>query len=383
VLSEAACITPEVFAWARSTAGFSIEDVARRLKIDEEKIFSWENGKGMPSYNQLEKIAYEIFKKPIAIFFFPTPPRPSKIMESFRLIRENEAFLPDTYFALNEAELKMVYLKELDEYEESKNSIKWLEINNYKSIEKKASAIREWLGFSIDEQIRIKKYPDAVERWREVIQEKNIYVFKRSFKQKSISGFCLHDAHYPLIYVNNTNSHARQIFTLVHELAHLLLKKSEIVTIDSSWTFSDKKDSKGEEVLCNKIASEVLFPDKEWEKIDIDYEDEKEIEQVAFTYKISKEVVLRRAYDHNIIDKDLYENYSSEWKEKAINRLGKNGSGGNYYLTQITYLGKKYTNKVLSKYYKKNISIDQASEYLGIKQQNIEKMASWYEKGLR
>ena len=50
-------ITPAVLTWARQTAGFSLAEAARRLKVKEERISAWEDPKSgdAPSIPQLRK----------------------------------------------------------------------------------------------------------------------------------------------------------------------------------------------------------------------------------------------------------------------------------------------------------------------------------------
>jgi len=71
--------------------------------------------------------------------------------------------------------------------------------------------------------------------WRQAVEEAGVFVFKNSFKQKDISGFCLRDEDLPIIYLNNSTSKTRQIFSLLHELAHLLLNMNGLSKFDSDY----------------------------------------------------------------------------------------------------------------------------------------------------
>ena len=65
--------TPAVVRWARTRAGYSIEDLTEAFaKIDQ-----WETGQSYPTYAQLEALANRL-KVPIAVFFFPEPPAPPR-----------------------------------------------------------------------------------------------------------------------------------------------------------------------------------------------------------------------------------------------------------------------------------------------------------------
>ncbi|MDR4521261.1 MAG: helix-turn-helix transcriptional regulator [Nitrosomonas sp.] len=62
-------IKPEILRWARTTVGMSISEVADSLKRKPEEIEAWEAGHSAPTYPQLEKLAYQIYKRPLAVFF--------------------------------------------------------------------------------------------------------------------------------------------------------------------------------------------------------------------------------------------------------------------------------------------------------------------------
>lgn len=96
--------------------------------------------------------------------------------------------------------------------------------------------------------------------------EKNILLFRESIKDENeehtiehnklifdnISGFVLNYDVLPIIIIQKEHQPARQIFTIIHELAHL-------VTDDKSSINSPKLDSEKER-FCNSVASEFLLP---------------------------------------------------------------------------------------------------------------------------
>ena len=88
--NEGLPVTPAVVQWARERSGYSIEDAKRYFK----KIAAWEAGEALPTYVQVEDMA-ERFKIPVAVFFFPKPPKVPPIEKSFRtLTAEDFAAIP-------------------------------------------------------------------------------------------------------------------------------------------------------------------------------------------------------------------------------------------------------------------------------------------------
>src|SRR5829696_5934455 len=98
-------INPHVLAWARDRAGLSVDDVAARMNKDVATVESWEKGDSAPTYSQLERLAYVLYKRPLALFFFPEPPDEPSPEKSFRTLPEAEAekLAPDTRLKLREA----------------------------------------------------------------------------------------------------------------------------------------------------------------------------------------------------------------------------------------------------------------------------------------
>ena len=93
----------------------------------------------------------------------------------------------------------------------------------------------------------------ALEIWRDCIEDKGIFVFKDAFQNEFVDGFSLVHDQFPVIYLNNSRLHVRQIFSLLHELAHLLLGANGI-------TRGINPEGGRIERFCNQFAAEFLVP---------------------------------------------------------------------------------------------------------------------------
>src|SRR5207302_1318952 len=72
-------------------------------------------------------------------------------------------------------------------------------------------------------------------------------------------GFAINDDIAPLVFINGSDARSAQIFTLLHELAHLWIGESAI----SESVYRSPMPANASERLCNQIAAEVLVPAKE------------------------------------------------------------------------------------------------------------------------
>ncbi len=74
-MKEKIPVNPQVLKWARTSKGLTESNVAKKLRKPVETIKEWESGQSAPTYLTLEKMAYELYKRPVAVFFFPCIPQ--------------------------------------------------------------------------------------------------------------------------------------------------------------------------------------------------------------------------------------------------------------------------------------------------------------------
>jgi Zn-dependent peptidase ImmA (M78 family) len=365
-------INPEILKWARERSGYSLEAAAKTLSKDISFINECESGNLALTYAQLETLA-DKYKRPVAIFFFPEPPEEENIAENLALRSSDvDQLEPRIHILLRQAYARQLSLMELSLGKNpSENQIFrdfHAQLND--SPLELAKQTRVYLNISVDQQTNWKNSTEALENWRECIQEKGIFIFKDAFKDNSVDGFCLvHDV-FPVIYLNNSRPAVRQIFTLFHELAHLLLGKNGI-TRDINPT--------GEkiETFCNQFAAEFLVPSDDLEshlKFP-DYDDDT-VEKLASIYKVSRPVILLKLVNKGILTNEIYlqkiKGWTALYESHREQRTGdESPGGGSYYNTQTAYLGPRYMEFAFSKFYQGQCTIEQLSEHLNVKVKNL------------
>ena len=368
-------INPDVLVWARKRAGYSVNDVAEKIKKDAAIIAAWESGDAAPTYPQLEYLAYTLYKRPLAIFFFPEPPDESDLSRSFRTLphTETDKFAPDTLYALRAGRAFQLTLSELNNgtNPSDKKIFRDIELRSGTALAEAVTAVRAYLGIDINQQMKWRNATVALKAWRNVVQDNGIFVFKRSFTQEGISGFCLYDTEFPIIYLNNSTAKARQIFTLFHELAHILLRNNGITQINTQYIETLHGEARAIEVFCNRFASEFLVPVEHFDaqlfpNMQIN---DQSIRALADKYCVSREVILRRLLDKRLITSAYYqakmEEWTAEYRQRQDSKKGK--SSGHHYNTQIAYFGDHFLNMVFDQYHNNRITMFQVADYLNMK----------------
>jgi Zn-dependent peptidase ImmA (M78 family) len=366
-------IAPELFRWARESVGLSLPIAARRIGVKTEKLEEWEGKEALPTPRQLEKAA-DAYKRPVAMFFLPAPPKEPPLPIDFRspkLVREGE-FSTATRLAIRRARwLKEIYSEIAEEPDRA--DIPQMEDNRPESV---AEVIRGWLASTLN-TVKNKQPNHALRIWRESLESAGLLVFQFPMPMDDAHAFSLSDG-VPAIVLNSKDAYARRIFSTVHELAHLMLRRpglcnpSEYVEVEGSTEL---------EVRCNAAAGLALVPDaaladqpaalrvkRGADALDM-------LESLARNFAVSRQVILRRLFEldlmnrasfHRIMDL-LQREYQEQLKLKTKRKIVVKPS-----TKAVGQLGKKFVTNVLSAHERGAISDADVAEYLGVRLGHID-----------
>ena len=388
-------VQPMLLKWARETAHLTVEDVARSFKKQPEDIAAWEAGNAGPTYAQLEKLAYKLYKRPLASFFLPEPPPEKPPEADFRALPDADLrqLQCSTVLLIRKARAYQSSLEELFAGRSPVANTIWQKIalDPARPVGPQAQAVRAALAVpDVDSpEWRSSNNNDrddaAMKTWRKAIEAAGVFVFKDTFKQKEISGFCLEHREFPVVMINNSTTKTRQIFSLLHELAHILLGRQAIST------FSDEPLGRlplGEQKIerfCNRVAAEVLVPRADFVAFTSglggaveDWPIER-FAMIAERYRVSREVILRMFRDADRVSQDFYEARKAEWDGQ---KASKSKGGGDHYNTKGVYISERLMSEVLVRYGRRQIDVAEAADFMGVKAKHIDEFENRYLAGL-
>jgi Zn-dependent peptidase ImmA (M78 family) len=233
-----------------------------------------------------------------------------------------------------------------------------------------AEQVRRFLGIDLETQHGWRSNRQALAAWRAAVEAAGVFVFKDTFKQRDVSGFSLYDAEFPVIYINNSTSKTRQMFTLFHELGHLLFHTNGVTKRDDSYIRALHGEARDIEMFCNRFAADVLVPELALVAEDLSPTDAN-IARLARTFNVSREVILRRLLDRGVVSRPIYEAKAKEWASDYFEAKASEEGGGDYYATQASYLSDTYTRLAFHRYYQGSISIEDLARHLGMKIGNV------------
>lgn len=364
-------VAPELLRWATERAGWDSDTTRRRApKFDE-----WEAGTHRPILKQLQKFARETHT-PFGMLFLPEPPIEALPIPDMRTIGDRAVAQPSADL------LDTIYL-----CQERQNWYRaWARDNGIPEPDFVGSAslasrpetvaadIRDRLSFGLSERGAFASWQEALRRLIDRIENSGVLVMvsgivglntRRPLDPEEFRGFALSDPIAPLIFVNGGDTKAAQIFTLIHELAHIWLGRSALS--DASMAARDAVD---EERWCNQVAAEVLVPRDALTRDFSGDADTDELERLARRYRVSTLVVLMRLFD---IDRlpwaDFRRRYEAERERVAGILAARQGdrSGGNFYLAHPLRLSRTFARAVISSAHEGTTPYRDAYQLVGTK----------------
>ena len=367
-------VTPSIVAWARKRAGYSLSEAQSYFR----KIAEWETGGLLPTYPQVEQMS-ERFKIPVAVFFFPEPPPVPQIDETFRTLPHGsmERVLRSIRLLLRKARALQISLSELNDGRNRAPRFitRDIELDPRNSVESTARNVRAYLRTNVEQQYSWPSVEIALENWRRILTDHGVFVFTDAFRTPGFFGFCLYDEEFPIIYVNNSSTKSRQIFTIFHELAHLLFRTSGIDLADGEHIGVLSADNARIEIVCNDFAGTFLVPNDAFDLMSAGLPaDERTADRLAGSFCVSREVIFRKLLDRGRITQVDYEEAATRWRNDNDDSSG----GGDYFNTQMVYLGRPYIALAFSRYYQNHFDAVQLAEHLNIKPKGVAALEERY-----
>ncbi len=363
-------VAPDLLHWAVERAGWDDETVGRRApKLDE-----WVAGR-QPTLKQLEKFASDTHT-PLGMLFLAEPPDEEVPIPDLRTLgnagvaRPSADMLDAIYICQDRQQWYRAYA-----VEHGHTPLEFVgAATTDDSPALVADRIRNLLNFDVADRAVFSNWEDALRRLIDRIEAIGVLVMvsgivgantHRVLRPEEFRGFALADPIAPLIFVNGTDTKAAQIFTMIHELAHIWLGESALS--DAAMNADHGQEA---ELWCNQVAAEVLVPQA---LLRSDYRGDPtvaELERLASRYRVSTLVVLKQLFAARLLTWGTFEQLYDEELERLIailaTRRGE-ATGGNYYYTQPLRLSRQFARAVISSAFEGATGFRDAYRLLGTK----------------
>jgi Zn-dependent peptidase ImmA (M78 family) len=207
------------------------------------------------------------------------------------------------------------------------------------------------------------------------------------FPSEEASGFAIAADALPVIAVNRNDALTRRTFSLVHELAHLMIRVSGVSELETD--ANRPPEDQRIEVFCNSVAAAALIPrdvllaepgviaqgqpSTNWS--------DAEISDLARQFGVSREALLRRLLTLNRTTNEFYRQKRAQYiaefvasqkrkKEKAAQTEIKR----NMPQETVSNFGRRLVNMLLDNYHQDRMTLSELSGYLGLKVKHFPKL---------
>jgi Zn-dependent peptidase ImmA (M78 family) len=407
-MSQGEQINPAILVWARESAGFNLQNAAKRLDLGtskdesgEQRLLEMERGARLPTRTQLTKIA-KTYRRPLLAFYMADPPRKGPRGEDFRStgaeISPRDNALLDALLRDVRARQEMVrgILEDLDEA----NGKTFVASS---SLADGAETVAQRITAALQLPVRREDWgntaDDFFKHLRAATERLGVFVLlvgdlgshHSALSEEVFRGFALADPVAPFIVINDHDARTARSFTLIHELAHIYLGQSGV---SGAPEFVKANSEHGRiEQFCNDAAGLVLLPKSfaTQRSPELTRNDQaavnRYIEATAKRWLVSEPLVTFRlrslGWISGTLYRDLNSTYAARWASykvstKAANQLKEGGPS--YYTLKQNRLGDALIGVVRRSLRENRLTHTKAAKVLSVKPSSVEPLLRRYEK---
>lgn len=352
---------PMVIRWARTTLNIEPDRAAKRAGVTEAVLKAVEDGTQAATLAQLRALA-ELYKRPVAVFFLPQPPRKVRLPHDYR--SGAHELTRETLLSIRRARNVQEGIRLLSS--ETPAPQYWPRAAGAKA---DADAARRWLGISDLDQLESKTSLDFLRIAASRLEQRGIQILLHSFPREDAKAYSFADA--PPIVVISTNDSVvgSRLFSLFHEIRHLSRGDSGLCV-----TLEDTPHAK--ERACDEFAAQVLMPEELVRKLTYGRRGEAladAVDQIADQLKCSKSALLIRFEELGLINA---EQRRSKMRELSLRSMPTGGGRSSRTSVVVKSSGPLLTELVFRAYSRDQLGAVEAARLLNTSPANLHEVGA-------
>jgi Zn-dependent peptidase ImmA (M78 family) len=368
-------VEPKVLQWAVGTSGWTQLEIVKKLKITPSTFQHWLTGETHPSLRQLEALSKTI-KRPLAAFFLSQPPDEPPLPKDYRQLPEKEGkFDKKTILAIRRARRLRNISKELAENLNIQLQSVTPYVKQSDDPKKLGERYRKEFGLTEDIQKKMKSPYELFSFMREILEKKNILVFQIPMLLEDARGFTLVDSTPEVVVINSKDQIEARVFTLLHELGHVLLHESGVSMPERTLLIQRVSPV---EKWCNEFASAFLLPESvaniEFTEYKDTLTDSPTLAKLSRRYKVSKSMLLYNMFKLRCITQKEYDTVLNRYKPEIIKGKPAGFAATSADKRCFQEKGEKFVSLVASNLEQGWITYSDALDFLSLKSTTLEKV---------
>jgi Zn-dependent peptidase ImmA (M78 family) len=373
-------LEPAVLRWARERARLEPQTLATKVGVKPERVAEWEES-GKISFSQANRLAMKTHT-PVGYLYLPAPPEDQLPIPDFRTVgdRPLDAPSPNLLETVQQMQRRQAWMRE-EMIEQGQQALGFVgSVDSGAEPVEVAARMREALGLDVGWARQQPNWTAALKLLRDHVEAAGILIVingvvgnntHRPLDVEEFRGFALIDEYAPLIFVNNGDFKAAQMFTIAHELAHIWLGEPGVSNFDSLEPAPHEVERR-----CNQIAAEFLVPAEQLAEIWRELRDRPEpFQAVAHHFKVSSIVAARRALDLGLIQKAEFLDFYRAWQADERRQAARREPGGSFWNNQNVRIGHRFGSQVVRAAKEGRLLYQEAYALTGLTGRTFEKFA--------
>lgn len=327
-------IKPAMLKWAVKRAGYSETEATQAFA----RLGAWLSGEKKPTLTQLKKFA-EKFLVPVGYLFLQDPPRECLPFPMFRGAAGNaDGMNLNVYDTVMAVRGRQEWLEDYITDNDIEPCRLVGVVTGCAPVRETVARLRQALKLDERWAYVLRDVPTAIAVITQRLEDCGVFVAfngvvgnntRRAIKVDECRGFALVSKNAPYIFVNSADSKNAQMFTIIHETAHLMLG------VSAGHAGEEMYADDATEKYCDRVAAEFLVPQtllmEVWNG---------DIAAMASKFKVSEIVIARRAHDIGLINDEQYHQFYMQYKHRAVVAKTRRKGGGDFYRTSVKRVGR-------------------------------------------
>lgn len=368
-------LSPDRYVWAIQRAGLTVDGyMDSHPKVT---LACWMDGTKAPTIKQLEDFAKSVHV-PFGFLFLDSVPVERIPFPVFRgKAGQHVQFDLNVYDTVCAVQKRQDWLEDYLIDNEIDTCAFVDSVTLHTPINDVVARLRRFLQLEPNWSLSFPTPTAAVKYLTERLEDNGVFVAfngvvgnntRRPLEVSECRGFALVNPVAPYIFVNSKDASTAQLFTLIHETAHLMLGVSAGHALADDTLSTDQHER-----FCDKVAAEFLVPMQE-----LRCEWNGDIRQTAKRFRVSELVVARRAHDIGLLSDEAYHNFWLSYSHRPFRQKKTGAGGGNYYRTSMKKVGRLFAIHVRNAVGNRQLSYTEAYRLTGLYGRTYEKFMNNY-----
>ena len=367
-------VNSEVLIWARESLALTRNQASERSGISPKRIVQLEDEKKQPTIEELKDLS-KLYKRTIATLLLLKPPKEKPLPIDRRTVNSEVVgnFHEKSIMAVRKARALAKSFIELRQ----EMSIVISKFNVYASINENPKTIANKLRtiLNLDEVREISNLNYALDAYIEKVESLGVAVFQLSLVQDNLRGFSILDEAIPIIGIKRgSETPTAKIFSLFHELGHVLLHEGGLCDLKETTTITIEK-------WCNAFAAEILIPSSELLKMEIVIDQihrgekiwaKNDLIALGNYFHVGPLAVLRSLLENKLTTSTFYNEKHQAWNKPQFGR-SMHPEGRNIAKETIKEKGRTFISLAFSAFDQNRIDLKDLSDFLGVRLSYISK----------